>query len=478
MKKSWIYLALLLPLLLILSACQPQVVEVTRVVTETEVVTEQVEVTRVVEGEVVTEMVEVTRIVEVETAPEVQDFGDVVILSTQAVPVEEAERMRGIVLADFPGQVEFVGVEAPVLLDRVLAEAEAGEGSVDVVIDLHGGFPTLQEADTLMDLSDLAAELGDLGIPEAFMELGRLGTDTQYYIPLMQATYIFAANNAAMEYLPEGADPQALTWENVRDWAANIQEATGAQRLGFPASDQGLLHRFLQGSIYPSYTGGMVTQYRSADAVAMWEFVRDMWQYVNPQSTTYGFMQEHLLSEEVWLAWDHVARLRDAFEERPDDFVALPSPSGPAGRGFMPVVVGVAIPNNAPNPEGAREMIRYLLQEETQIQILREIGFFPMIDVEFPGFVSAGIRAEAEAVAQQSAAEDAIPALLPVGLGERGGEINQIYRDTFTRIVLNNEDIETVLQEEGENLQNLLNDTGAPCWPPDPASEGACQLAD
>ena len=234
MRKSWIYLTLLVVLVLLLSACQPEVVEVTRVVTETEVVTEQVEVTRMVEGEVVSEMVEVTRVVEVEVAPEVQDFGDVVILSTQAVPVEEAERMRGIVLADFPGQVEFVGVEEPIMLDRVLAEAEAGEGSIDVLISLHGTFPTLLEGDTLMDLSDLATELGDRGIPETFMELGRLGTDTQYYIPLMQATYIFAANNAAMEYLPEGADPQALTWENVRDWAANIQEATGAQRLGFP----------------------------------------------------------------------------------------------------------------------------------------------------------------------------------------------------------------------------------------------------
>jgi peptide/nickel transport system substrate-binding protein len=54
---------------LVIVACQPEEVEVTRVVTETEVVTEQVEVTRVVEGEVVTEVqeVEVTRIVE---APE------------------------------------------------------------------------------------------------------------------------------------------------------------------------------------------------------------------------------------------------------------------------------------------------------------------------------------------------------------------------------------------------------------------------
>ncbi|RLC71157.1 MAG: carbohydrate ABC transporter substrate-binding protein, partial [Chloroflexi bacterium] len=49
-------------------------------------------------------------------------------------------------------------------------------------------------------------------------------------------------------------------------------------------------------------------------------------------------------------------------------------------------------------------------------------------------------------------------------------------RDAFTRIVIDGEDIETVLVEEAEKLQTLLNETGAPCWPPDPPSKGACQV--
>jgi multiple sugar transport system substrate-binding protein len=453
---------------ILVTACQPREVEVE----VTRVVTEQMEVTRVVEGEVITEIVEVTRVVEGVAA----DFGNVVIMSTQGVPVEEQERMRGIVLADFPGQSEFIAVEEPVMLDRVLAEAEAGRGSIDVLIALHGTFPTLLEGDTLMDLSDLRNDVADAGIPDAFMELGRLGTTSQYYIPLMQATYIFAANRQALEYLPDGADIDDLTWEDVRDWGRNIQEATGDSRLGFPASDAGLLHRFLQGYIYPSFTGGMVTGFRSDEAAAMWEFVNDMWQYVNPQAVTYGFMQEHLLAEEVWVAFDHTARLRDAFDQRPDDFVAIPAPRGPAGLGFMPVIVGVAIPENAPNPEGAMEMVRYLLRDRTQLNILREIGFFPVTGVEFPGFVSPGVRLQAEAVSKQAGSPHALPALLPVGLGARGGEINNIFRDTFTRIVLNNEDIGAVLQAEGANLEELLQDTGAPCWPPDPPSDGPCPV--
>ena len=435
----------------------------------------EVEVTRVVtEQEEVEVPVEVT--VEVPVEPEAVDYGEVVIFSTQAVPVEEAEKMRGIVLADFQGHAEFVPLEQASLIDRVLAEAGSSEGSVDVLIDLHGTYPTLLQSDALMDISDLAAELTDAGIPEAFMELGKLGTDKQYYIPVMQATYIFAANKAALEYLPDGADIDALTWEDIRDWGKNIAEATGDKKLGFPAGDGGLMHRFLEGYIYPSYTGGMVTGFRSDDAVAMWEFVNDMWQYVNPQATTYSFMQEQLLSEEVWVAFDHTARLIEAFKQRPDDFIALPAPTGPKGLGFMPVIVGAAIPKNAPNPEGAKAMIKYMLQDETQIHILREIGFFPATDVEFPGFIPFGVRAEGEAVAQQAASPNALPALLPVGLGSRGGEINKIYRDAFRRIVLEGGDISTVLAEEGDNLQTLLEETGAPCWPPDPPSEGACPV--
>jgi hypothetical protein len=52
MRRVTVFLAAFALLGLVLTACQPQTVEVTRVVTETEVVTEQIEVTRVVEGEV------------------------------------------------------------------------------------------------------------------------------------------------------------------------------------------------------------------------------------------------------------------------------------------------------------------------------------------------------------------------------------------------------------------------------------------
>ncbi|MGQ9851211.1 MAG: ABC transporter substrate-binding protein [Aggregatilineaceae bacterium] len=401
--------------------------------------------------------------------------GKVTFMSTQFNTVEESDKARAI-LADF-GDVDFVPSEEGPMIDLLKAEAQAGSGTVDLVGALHGTFPVLAQEDVLFDLSDLLAEVqAEYELPEAFVELGKLGTeDYQYYIPWMQATYIMAAHKDALQYLPEGADLNALTWEQLAAWAKNIYDATGEAKLGLPVA--GLFHRFLEGYLYPSFTGGMVTGFKTAEAAAMWEwFKTNLWPYVHPQSITYEFMQEPLLAGEVLVAFDHTARLINAFNERPEDFVGFPAPAGPAGRGFMPVVVGLGIPFTAPNPDGAEALLKYLLSPETQARVLKDLAFFPVVGGVDTSGLSAGVAIEAGAVAAQAGSPDALPALLPVGLGSRGGEINEIYRNAFSRIVLNGEDIQTVLEQEGANLQKLLDETGAPCWPPDAPSEGACQL--
>ncbi len=462
-NRTWAgRVALLLLASLGLSACQPQTVTVE--------VTRQVEVTKQVE---ITKQVET--IVEVTATP--VNYGNVVMLSTQLNPVQEAEKMRGVILADFPGLVEFVpDADAP-FHDRIAAEVTAGKGTVDVIGALHGSFSVMAPANQLQDLTALRQALADRGIPDAYWDVAQLSTDKTYYVPWMQATYIVAANKKALEYLPAGADMNALTYEQYAQWAKNVFDATGEAKFGFPVGDQGLLHRFFQGFLVPAFSGGVVTTFASAEAAAGWQWLVDIWPYVHPQSTTYNFMQEPLLSEEVWVAWDHVARLREAFETKPDDFVAVPVPAGPKGRAFMPVIAGLGISAVAPNQAGAEALIAYLTEKNVQITTLREAGFFPMVAADYPGFVSPGIRLEGEAVTKQAGAPDALPALLPQGLGGQGGNFNKVYRDTFTRIVLNGEDITTVLDEQKTALQAIMTETRAPCWSPDPDSGGQpCQV--
>jgi multiple sugar transport system substrate-binding protein len=397
-----------------------------------------------------------------------------VFFSTQFVPVEEQEKFRAILQE---GGFDVTGSEEGPLIDVILAGAQSGRSEIDVIGALHGTFPPLQSADALANVIDVADDLSmDRELTAAYLETGLLGSqDFLYYVPWMQATYIMAANIDALEYLPEGADVNALTWEQLGAWCQALAEGTGGPKCGFPHA--GLFQRFLEGYLWPSWTGGMVTNFKSEEAATMLTWVKDsLWPNVNPQSISYEFMQEPLLAGEVWVAFDHTARLLEAFNTQPEQFIAFPAPAGPAGRGFMPVIVGLGIPAHAQNPEGGAAVIEFLTRPETQGKILKELGFFPVVAGVDTSDLPAGVAIEAGAVAAQAGAADALPALLPVGLGARGGEINQIYRNAFDRVVLNGEDVRTVLDEEGANLQKLMDETGAPCWAPDPASEGPCQV--
>ncbi len=177
------------------------------------------------------------------------------------------------------------------------------------------------------------------------------------------------------------------------------------------------------------------------------------------------------------MAFDHTARLLEALNAEPENFVTFPAPAGPAGRGFMPVITGLAIPADAANPEGAIALIEYLTRPEIQGRIPQEgLGFFPVVTGVDTSNLPEGVALELAAVEAQANSGDALPALLPVGLGDRGGEINQIFRNAFDRVVINGEDAATVLEAEAATLQALMNETGAPCWAPDLVSDGPCQV--
>ncbi len=392
--------------------------------------------------------------------------------STQAAPIEETQKMREQVLANFPGGVDFQPQETGPFITRLEAEIEAGSGTIGVVGALHGDLSTY--ADAWVDLSDI--DLSGITVAPAFLELGKLGTGEQKYLPWMQANYVMAANKQALEHLPEGAELNALTYDQLIEWCKALADSTGSPKCGFPAGPQGLKHRFFEGFLLPAYTGSMVTEFRSAEAETAWTKFKELWQYVNPASTNYAFMQEPLLSGDVWVAFDHVARLGDAFNQRPDDFVAFAVPAGPEGRAFMPVLAGLAVPAGAPDVAQAKELVKYMMQPEQQVATLLATNFFPVTDAALPADLPASAQALGAAVTAQTSAADALPALLPVGLGDLGGQFNQVYTDTFERIVLGNQDIRQVLDSQAETLRSLMQQANAPCWEPDEPSDGPCPV--
>src|SRR5260370_19392690 len=116
----------------------------------------------------------------------------------------------------------------------------------------------------------------------------------------------------------------------------------------------------------------------------------------------------------------------------------------------MWVVVGLAGPKTAPKEGGAEALIDSLSQAKNQVAAGAAIGFFPVGEgVRLTGSdVPPYLNAEAGVAARYAADKNAVVALLPVGLGTKSDQFTLAYQDTFTRIVLRNEDIQTVLNDE------------------------------
>ncbi|SFI08563.1 multiple sugar transport system substrate-binding protein [Bosea sp. OK403] len=400
---------------------------------------------------------------------------DLVFLSTQLRPIDEAQKVREVLLKGAP-KTTYVVEEPPQFAVRMKAEQAAGKRTISLMGALHGELQPLAPTGSLDAIDDVAAKLSASGIPAGLMELGKLGTSTQQYIPWMQATYVLVVRKEALPFLPAGADVNALTYEQLAAWGKAIQDKTGQRRIGFPAGPKGLFARFIQGNLVPSYTGSMVTEFRSAAAEKGWTDFKALWATVNPNANNYNFMQEPLMAGEVWIAWDHIARVKDALTAEPDKYLVVPPPAGSQGRAYMPVVAGLAIAKDAPNRAQAAAVIEHLLKPATQIATAMEVGFFPVINAPLPADLPAGVKLLADGIAKTQGAKDAIVALLPVGLGDKGGEFNKVYFDTFQRIVLRGEPVRAVLDSQAETLRALMTQTAAPCWAPDKPSQGACPV--
>jgi len=389
--------------------------------------------------------------------------------STQMVPAAEQLFAKSVLLKGFTDEyginVEFIPMEYPDLFTRLSAEVAAKKVTISVVGELHGGLDLMNAQSLMDDLSDV--EFTDRTFIKALEDYSIIA-DRKVYLPWMQATFVMAVNKKALAYLPDGLTigdvtgaSEKWTYDALLNWAKKLNEGLKVPKLGFPMGPKGLWHRFLHGSIYPSFTGYQAAAFDSVRAVEMWEYLGKLKSYIHPSSTVWESMDEPLLKEEVFIAWDHTARVKNAVIEKPDDFLIVPSPRGPQGRGYITVAVGLAIPAGAPQRDKAIKLIDYLTSPAVQVKILENVGFFPTIK-EAEGVIPEGaLRILTNGVLAQSGAPDSVIAMIP-SLGAKAGEFTAAYRDAFTKIVIEGADLKTTITSIADKLRAIFAEVGIP----------------
>jgi multiple sugar transport system substrate-binding protein len=386
-----------------------------------------------------------------------------VFVSTQLNPEKELAKLREVILK---GANTTVQPESPPnFAKRLPDDLAAKPGKVHVLGALA---PELMNQNQLMPLDDaLNSVLASRTFYKDALREGKVG-GKQVMLPWMHTSFFLVVNRKALEFLPAGANTSELTYAQLIDWGKRIKAAQGGQaRIGLPVGNGGLIQRFVQGYAYPSYTGTMVRDFRSPAAVKMWEDMRALWDVTHAESVRFDNMSEALTKEQVWIAFDHAARLFPALNEKPQDFVVLPAPIGPKGRGFFYVLAGLSIPANTPDKAASLKLVEHLTSPETQAITFRETGFFPVVssvkaDVLSPG--QRSVQVGAMAALGQAFTSRALVSPIPVMLGAQGGKFNDVYRNAFKRIAIGGEGAQKVLDELQPELNSVLREANVPCW--------------
>jgi multiple sugar transport system substrate-binding protein len=374
-------------------------------------------------------------------------------LSTQLTPLPEAAMMREVILKDFPQSVDFEPCDRAVYNARIMDLVSKPIGTV-VMGGVQEDFLGLYRAGALASLDDIWPKLPERAFLPELTVRGSLGTNRTYFVPWMQATYLMAANRRALQYLPKGASLNRLSYDELLEWAANMFRATGKGKLGFPVGPKGLMVRFLQGYLYPSFTGSMSDGFSSPAAVSMWQYLRDLWKYVAQSSLILNRMDEALLNGEVWVAWDHTARLLEAFKGQPDEFVAFPAPVGPSGRGFISVLAGLGLPKGS-TPAAGEKLIEYLTRPPVQAKTMESVGFLPVVEIDKKAQLSKGLSALVHAAVEQLSSPNAIWSSVPLRVADAGRSFDLIYAVAFSRIVLRNMTTQAVLERQQTILREI-----------------------
>jgi multiple sugar transport system substrate-binding protein len=408
----------------------------------------------------------------------VPQVATVAFFGSQAQPATEDRAMRTEVLSGFGEPYYFNSQDTGAQdIGTILREQKTGVSTIDVIDLTDSDMAALQAAGALQDLTPLLHKLEAeyRTFPKALLDAGRFGTSKLYFIPWLQATYMLVINKKALQYLPRGCDVYNLTYDQLIAWGQAIEKATGHKMIGLPAApgiSGGLIHRFLQGYLYPSYTGTSVTGFKAPGAVVMWQTLRRLWEVTSQSSVNYTYMQNPLLKGDVWIAWDHQARLEAALQ-RTDEFEAIPAPRGPMGRGYMTALVGLAIPKGAANQAGAGDLIDWLTRPAQQAEASASLSFFPVTQ---PSGLAPAQSEELAVDHRYQTSAQPIPTRPPAGLGADTDQFTLDYQDAFNRIVVRSEDIQSVLDDEVFKLQRLLDAAQAQCLPPDPRGSGPCQI--
>ena len=104
---------------------------------------------------------------------------EIVFLSTQLNPIEEATAMRNIILKNFSGKVLYKPYNDKEIYSYLAKE----KIKPNLIGGLYGDFMSLKKDNLIINMEDIYKTLGNQNFISKFNEMSKLDTNNHYFIP-------------------------------------------------------------------------------------------------------------------------------------------------------------------------------------------------------------------------------------------------------------------------------------------------------
>lgn len=316
------------------------------------------------------------------------------------------------------------------LLQRAEVQHATGIIATDVVIAYVSRMPQWVERGYVADLSGHPSLWEGREFAPGFAEMTTFD-GARPFLPIGADDYLLCAAREALEYLPDGADPQDITWEQLVEWARNAAEAEGQGRFAVTGAAQTMLIYQVAAAVL-SYGGGF-PDVASGEALEAWEVLAGLKDALAPTVRTFSSVVPPMKRGEAWLAVAHNARVGEVYASNPTGFIIAPAPRGPAGRGSVAGVSGLGIMEGAPNEDLAVKFLEYITRPDTQVKLSKGAGGFIPTVLESVEMLGEAVEDEVIQKSMQVLEEGRLAYIPPVADWET---VKLVYDEAFEKIVL------------------------------------------
>lgn len=264
-------------------------------------------------------------------------------------------------------------------MKKIKSEQDTGEYVTDLAIVHSGEMPTFITKGWVQDITaDTAYDDRTIDGDGMFDSVTKVG-NTRYFVPVSADAYLTVANNKALDYLPDGADVNDLTWEQYAEWASNIKNGVdgkvgvGAKTM-FPAQ-AGYNLIYIMGGMGLSY-GADFVDVDSKDMQQAYRLMLEMAQdevFVSEQKN-YSTAVDKMKDETAWLSYQHMTQAGEILRYKPDGFTIAAPPAGDVGRGSIVGSWGLGVLDGAPNKSLALKFIEYMTRKEVSYKYCTGLG--------------------------------------------------------------------------------------------------------